>query len=614
MNYKLGISLFFFFGLLLANNNTYAQLVQRPVDRTIGKQEVTANNARILAEPLSLPFWDDFSSGKMDSTKWQNSGANVSLDVGINAPTIGVLLLDGSKANGQPYSTDISQIQPSDQVSSQPIDLSSISRDDNSLYLSFFWQMGGKADVPDLSDYLSLQFLDSLGIWQEVWKKIGGEDIQDFQQELIAVNPIFRHQNFQFKFTNSGRLAGPFDTWLIDYVYLNAKRSDTDLYYQDRALTGLNSTIMGDYAAMPWFEFNHRKDTIFTSFSNEFYNLNNRFRAMEYSMVINNKTSDQNLFVLNNNTPFNPVPLANERREFTSNAPGDWTFGEVEGPFDLESLVYLSSGDNYLIAEASLTDTVYYENVDFRVNDTIRTTVNIQDFYAYDRGTVDYAAGINQRSGMLAIKYETSSPIYLNAMSINFTNDGQTGTALDLLVWGNLEEDPILVQEIIIQPKDSLDQFTKFAFDSLVQVNGEFYIGYIQYSNDFIDIGLDKSNNTSSKQFYNVLGEWQASTAIEGSLMIRAHAQLEAPAPAPAPLNSQRIKAFPNPVTDQQVSVEGEIDQIKMFDAFGREININVMPMENGKIINFTSLQKGVYLLKAWNKGQSLEPIRILVK
>jgi hypothetical protein len=49
---------------------------------------------------------------------------------------------------------------------------------------------------------------------------------------------------------------------------------------------------------------------------------------------------------------------------------------------------------------------VTYPEVDFRINDTVRTIVPIRDFLAYDNGSVDYSAGINQRSGMLAVRYE----------------------------------------------------------------------------------------------------------------------------------------------------------------------------------------------------------------
>ena len=615
MNLKAKIAGHFFLLLTLAviHSKAFAQLQQLTVNRNeyVGKN-VNAGS-RVLADTLQLPFWDDFSTAVLDSTKWINEGANITQGVGIDAPTIGCVLLDGTQANGRPYSTDIRQQGVSDQFTSQVINLAQIpAPEQESVFLSFFWQAGGNAELPDQNDLLELLFLDSLGNWNQVWRKQGGETTQEFKQEILQVSGIYFHDHFQFKFQNSGRLAGPFDSWLIDYVYLNSKRSNTDLNYPDRALTKLNSNFFGKYAAVPLYEFNAAPDAFLNPVSNQFNNLNDRFRAMEFTVQLRDKTGQETIMDLNGNTPFNPVPLAKERRDFTSSTPIKWTFGELEEPTDLESFVFLSSGDNYLIDEISDTDTTYHQSIDFRVNDTIRTVIPLRDYFAYDRGTVDYAAGINQRSGMVAIKYNSSTAAYINGISINFTNAGQRGTAVDLMVWSSLDEPPLVSKEVIIQEKPNLDDFTYYSLDTAILLSDIFYVGFTQFTNEFVHIGLDKSNDTSEEVFYNTTGEWQPNTEVKGSLMIRPHFQTNAPMPTEN-VEAIPIKAYPNPATENKVYLEGEIELVKMYDAFGREININIIPSEKGKIINFTGSQKGVYLIKVWNKNTS-QSIRILVE
>ncbi|UCS92345.1 T9SS type A sorting domain-containing protein [Echinicola marina] len=614
MRLKAKIGIYFLIFLPFFTQQALAQLRQLGVDRSTPVSKRKNIQAKVQVTPLLLPFWDDFSSSSIDTTKWINQGANISFGAAIDAPSIGVAVLDGTKSNGQPYSTDITLSGPSDQLTSQVIDLGGLEEHERtSTYFSFFWQAGGKAELPDEADKLALLFLDSLGNWNTAWEQYGGVEIQDFQQEILPLAPIYFHSDFQFKFQNSGRFSGPFDTWLVDYIFLNSGRNPSDLNYQDRALTQANSNFFGKYNTIPLFELNADPTPLLTGIHNQFNNLNDRFRAMEYSILLREKESKALIMSLNANTPFNPVPLANERRDFSSASPTTWNMEEREVAFDMESLVYLSSGDNYLIDEIQDNDTTYHESVDFRINDSIKTTISIQDYYAYDRGTVDYAAGINQRSGMLAVRFESSETAYINAISINFTNAAQSGTAVDLMIWSDPEEPAKFTKEVLIQAKTSLETFTKFELDTAIQVDGVFYVGFMQFTNEFVHIGLDKSNDSSEEVFYNTNGTWQGNTEVKGSLMIRPHLQIDPPEVGEDTQPGSRIEAYPNPATQNRVNIKGEFDLVKMYDAFGREINISVAPSENGKIINFVSKQEGVYFIKAW-KGNTTQTIRILVK
>src|SRR5690606_5944258 len=237
---------------------------------------------------------------------------------------------------------------------------------------------------------------------------------------------------------------------------------------------------------------------------------------------------------------------------------------DVEEEMDLETLVYLTTGDGFLIDQISGADTVYSPQVDFRRNDTIRHIMPLRDFMAYDNGSVDYAAGINQRSGMLALKYQLETPAYLKGVSINFTNLSQVGAAVELSVWKDLETPPIYVQEVLIPDKASLDEFSYFALDTNLSVSDTLFIGFTQFTNDFIHVGLDKSNDSGQEIFFNVTGAWEQNKEVQGSLMMRPHLSLVPVVDEVEESVEGTIKAYPNPVTEK-LFLEGKIGEVLVF-------------------------------------------------
>src|SRR5690554_4543058 len=320
----------------LGINELRAQFQQLPVDYTLKEGFDPSENFRIGNVPLTLPFWDDFSQGSVDEQKWENRGVVSSMTIGIDPPSIGVVYLDGVDRQGKPYSRQLLENGEGDQLTSLDFDLSPFQAAD-SVYLSFFWQAGGKAEMPDSNDNLTLYFLDGNDNWVPVWETIGGdlEAREEFNQEMIRLENPFLHDKFRFRFVNSGRLSGPFDSWLIDYVYLDKGRSLYDVYHEDRSLTQLPSSPFGKYNAVPLFALD-AEDGDPTTITNQFNNLSNRFRAMEYSIELRDAETGSLLRTLNHHTPFNPVPLALERRSFQSVELKDLGF-EPTDEFDLET-------------------------------------------------------------------------------------------------------------------------------------------------------------------------------------------------------------------------------------------------------------------------------------
>lgn len=566
---------------------------------------------RTATQALQLPFWDDFSSANIDTSKWINQGATQSFTIPNAAPSIGALVLDGVDERGAPYSANRLERGFADQITSQIINLSNIAASQaNSVFFSFYWQPAGKAEMPDANDELSLLFKNQAGEWIEVWSKRGGLEANRnfFTQEMIPVTMDFHHGTFQFKFSSRGRLSGPFDSWLVDYIYLNKGRSQSDTFIRDRTLTEISTRPLTKFSAIPLFEYQRRVNGLWSRTGNEFNNLNNLFSPMEFTMVLKNQLTGDLIQSINSNTPINPVPLAFERRRFLSNSIN--TGPSLTQDTDIELLTYLSTGDG-LLTQIIDGETTTFNTVDLRVNDTTRSVISIRDYFAYDDGKVDYSAGINQRSGMLANRFEVSAPSFVKGISINFTNFAQSGRVIDLMVWTNLNQRPIYVKEVFIPESKTLDEFSYFAIDENVRVGDIFFVGFTQFTSDFIYVGLDKSFDNGREIFFNVGGSWQQNNLVEGSLMIRAHMSQT---PVVVEQNEVIITSplvYPNPV-NSKLFIEGKFQQVQVFDSFGRLLNLPEITDGDTKILNFEGLKKGIYLINIFH-NDIVETKRIIV-
>ncbi len=588
----------------------YAQLVTfGPVHRNSGAPLSSTSPEARQAATTTIPFWDDFSKG-IQARNWIAKGASYTETIGNKAPSLGMALFNGVDELGRAYSLQEKDQGESDYLTSVTLDLSGIDASQKaSLYLSFYWQAGGKAEVPDSNDRLTLQVLTPAGTWLTVWEKRGGEtlDRTRFAQEIIAILPEWQHANFQFRFFSNGRQSGPFDSWLLDYVYLNTQRNATDLSYPDRALTLPTSVRLGDFGAYPWELLQKHQKSSWSTVKSEFQNLENRFRAMEYSVTLRDSSGIE-LFPINSTTPFNPVPNALERRSIVSR-----TFAEIpvpSNPGDVFFETSLITGDG-LLTTIDGTDTTRYTQVDFRDNDRVSTRFPLRDYFAYDQGTADYTAGINQRSGQLAVAYKTPEPVFLTGISIDFNNARQVDQVLDLVIWSTLDKKPLYTEEVVIPAKATGQNIQYFPLKETVPVSGTFYVGFTQFTNDFLQVGLDKTQNFGDRIHYNVGGGWVQNKDVTGALLIRPHVRVSGKAGGNlGPENT--LKVYPNPAIEE-VRVEGRFTSLQVLDSFGREITLPRISENTGEVLNFKDQQPGLYLIKVVH-DLGITSFRILVK
>lgn len=580
--------------LLGWNANVLAQVVEfGPIDRNPWIQHSPNQPLARQSNTATLPFWDDFSKG-IQASKWITKGVSYTESIGNRPPSLGMVVFNGVDSEGSPYSVQAKDQGEADFLTSLPIDLTlSSSSSQQSTYLSFFWQAGGKAEAPDSNDQFLLQILDPQGTWITIWQKQGGSELDRtrFFQEIIHIKPEWQHASFQFRFFSSGRRSGPFDAWLLDYVYLNTRRNATDLSYPDRAITQVSTLRLGEFGAYPWELLEKNQTGKWTPVRSEFQNLENRFKAMEYSITLRDSTG-KTLLPINATTPFNPVPNALERRSIVSR-----TFTEIPLPKqagDLFVETSLITGDG-LLFEINASDTVRYPQVDFRDNDRVSTRFALRDYFAYDQGVADYAAGVNQKAGQLAVQYTSPESVFLKGISIDFTNAKQINQVIDLKVWSDLSKKPLYSKEVVIPAKKQGESIHYFPLEQALPITGTFYVGYTQFTNDFLQVGLDKSNDRGDRIYYNVGGGWQQNKEVKGALLIRPHISKTGKASGEViPENTLRI--YPNPVV-QEVMVEGKFTKLQVMDAFGREVILPRSSQANGEKLNFTGQLPGLYFL-----------------
>lgn len=527
--------------LLLVGHNTFAQLIERPIGFPFPGY-AGQTNARTMAagDTIALPFWDDFSTSVgRPSAEWWAQGEDVFVNrtLGLQPPTLGVATFDGLTRLGAPHNSTSNFVGPADSLTSKAIDLSGIPANIRStVFLSFFWQIKGLGEIPNQEDSLRLQFYNRDRQWVTQWVLTGGEELlsDTFEQAFIAITePEYYHAGFRFRFQSFNKQTGPFDHWHIDYVYLNQNRSSGDSTYFDHAITTLPSSPLLGLYAVPADQFRSAAPLLSGSGSFGFYNLEPPalVQPIDYYISLVNPASNSIVTWLNQKTAMGPLPPKGLERRTTTSAPLN-TADVVEALGDRDSLVldfrvFLDTGDTLLIKQISpLGDTTYHEHIDLRSNDASSIRLTFHDYLAYDDGTAEYAAGINQSRGQLAYKVAALAPDTLTAIDMFFPRIAPfaEGQPLDVLVWKTLSNiNPVLLvsQRVSIQYTDSLDKFVRYEFEAPVIVKDTFFIGYRQYTDNFVGIGLDKNNNTGDRVYYNTGNGWVQNDRTDGSLMIR---------------------------------------------------------------------------------------------
>ncbi len=576
----------------------WAQLQLVPLGTGVADQSTqSANVARIQA--IQLPFFDDFSTASSthpDSQLWKpGSGVYINNTLTTRHPSINVATFDGLNGAGVPYNFTNEQAQgDSDTLVSQPISLGGL-RPADSLYISYYWQAKGLGELPDRADTLRLEFLSNTGNWVAVWKQAGGDFDSLFRQTFIPIiDPAYLHENFQFRFRAYGRLSGAFDTWHLDYIYLNKERSLNDRFIKDIAVRQPLTSLLKRYTAMPFKHyFANPAAATADSVRTDIVNLFNNFNFTSYTFTIFDEVGKRE--VQRYQQPVSAI-IAARQTQLKSVAvqplirPANATRMRLRYKFDL-----LTTDDQ--------NPTI--PTVNLRRNDTISAYTELADYYAYDDGSAEFGIRMNQRLGRTALRFVTNQPDTLGGVRMALVPfrkniDGQ-GFTIQVYSNRNGKPDQVLYQKSVpVKFGANRNDFIEYEFDNGVAVADTFYVGWLQISEDALAVGFDRNSSLGTSQLVsNLSTEWTDNTEIKGSVMIRPFfgGKTSGVITGPEPSPTLVLSVFPNP-TAGLIRWESEsVRQIEVFSLQGIPVR-TIVPEEGQREASLAELSDGLYVLR----------------
>jgi hypothetical protein len=610
----------------------FAQLQLFPLESSPNRHSNSANNGRKKAEKLTLPFWDDFSDpdGVIPDTLLWADGYRVRVNngIGINQPTTNVATFDGLDSLGLAY--DPKQVLVTgfnDNLTSQKIDLSQLTEAERgTVYLSFFFQWKGNGEEPDAADYLQLQFLERDSTWKEILQ-IHPNHFKStvFYDTIVHISDtVFFHDSFQFRFRNFGRQSGPYDTWNVDYVYLNKDRTATDLAFPDRAIASSVSPLFGTYRSLPYRHYKFHKTIDSARF--DIQNLSDSTVAVNYTVTGTFKNYiDSDSLLVYSKILLDSVPIGrNENNEPSAKMD---PFERVRVHYD-RGLPEVNDPDQFHPDADSVDIELKFSVLKdiagrYQINDTITSAFQLRNYYAYDDGTAEYSAGLIQSGNVLAYKFDmllsdSVKADTLNGFDFYFPPYGITSNqTVTFIVYHDDNGKPGEVWQSYppraIQQK-GINKFQHMIFNPALLINEEkFYIGWRQPVEGKALVGLDVDNNTGDRIFYNLNGDaWIQNDVVEGSLMIR-------PTFGKGTLEDEFnvgveekpvFAVYPNPSTGS-FYIQGNYDALKIYSITGTEVPFEVEASENLSRIQLNKTS-GLLLLRI-TRGKVTQTHKILI-
>lgn len=587
---------------------------------------------------VSLPFFDDFATGTLDATLWQTEGgATVGCDVSPLAPTVGVVTLDAIGPDGDLYPQAATSLFPADTLMSLPIRLDSLTPAD-SVVFSFYYLPGGGygnmwervGECPDPQDSLFLDFYrpqDSL--WVSVWA-CGGISVDtlvartgtDWQYVAIRLDDgAYFDSTFRFRFRNYASLesspkagrTGNGDYWHLDYVRL-CQEPDGSVHTagpggpatRDVAFAAPASSMLRTYRAVPYrmYRAADMADMLAVTITNRYSSQ----LATHYTYAVLDSMGDT-LHSYDGgfeNAPCFQPDGTYQTASMHASPTVDFAFPDMTGPADYTVV--------HTIREGTGGDA-------FPQNDTVRYRQRFGDYYAYDDGSAENGYGLTSTASRLylAYRFDLGAADTLSAVDLCFNrtlDSGNMAIPFYLTLWtvgdDGRPSEVLYRDESRRMPRygaaDERDGFVRYALETPVEVSGSLFVGFEQQGNDYINLGFDRSLNTSDRIWYLTGTEWQQSI-LSGSLMLRPAFGTEATAALHAP-DAVTLSVCPNPASEW-VRVEGlpEGARMEIYDCQGRRV-LSALRSP----LSTSALPDGLYLLRVLAPDGYLHTSKLIIK
>ncbi len=604
------------------------------------------------ASGMSLPLVDNFVPDNPwpDAKLWTTNGVYVNTHYAVNMPVIGVATFDALGANGRlhPWLAATSYTggtAPADTLTALPVDLSSA----GNVVLSFFYQAGGLGDIPGQNDSLILEFYAPAdNTWTTAWSAsadVTGNSIEEINrgdtlrhtldilkplntQFLYAAVAVDANQwlqaGFQFRFRNLVSLtinkdapgrANNADCWHLNFVYLNSGRDISDTRLPDIGIAVPQGPLTINYTSIPAYHLELPavqaalfSDSVAITYRNLGWGIRPVTRrisiAPRYGSSAGTETfsgGTENIYDDSTQTRVYEIP------------PYDYTpdTGADEVAFAISSFLVIDA-ENTPLRNA------------LRKNDTTTYIQRFSDYYAYDDGSAENGYGLfgyGTSNGRVAVEFQALRDDSLRGVYLyfNFAKDSANIKPFKLAVWNDNGGLPgtLLYSQEALRPelRDSLNAYVAYKFSKPVHVNRgqRFYVGWIQTTEAFLNIGFDANSPLTAKNFYALdgFGNWYPS-AFDGALMMRpifcrpgSFPADFVPAPAPANIKTEdNYLLYPNPASDivsiRNLTAEEQMtpvarQQVEIYDLRGQLLHVYNTPDREFPV---GDLAAGIYMVR----------------
>ena len=576
---------FVFITTFLSAQEVVSKLISNPI--LLDNQFI----ANLDKSAVSLPFFDDFSyNGPTVSHElWEKSSVFVNRNYPVNPPTIGVATFDGLDEFG--LARDFNQFNitdPSDTLLSKQIDLSTAS----SVYFLFYFQAQGVGDAPEFQDKFVLEFLnDTLG-WEQIWSA-NDTIYSEFTKVVEVINESkFLHNAFQFRFRNYATISGNFDHWHLDYVKIDELLSSSDTsVLNDVAFVYNSPSFLKRYFEMPWTHF-----------------VNNEMSELKDSIDINLRNNsgsinvDYQFNIFENNNQIFHYPLNGASRNVSVldyDSIGNYSFSNPA--INIQSNVFNSfQPDSASFVVQNIIGTATSDN---KLNDTLYHTQNFYSHFAYDDGTAESAYGINISGAKLAYEFKLNRPDTLRAVQMYFPQmlDTVNDVEFNLVIWEKTNGKPgdTLYSQTVSPVHTKNGIYHSYYIDRPFQIVGSFYVGWEQKTNDLLNIGLDKNNESNDYMLYDAGAGWTTSL-YSGSWMIRPVLSMQEIVSKVLD-NKTVFKVYPNPAISELFVDAPKLDNIISVYSFSGVLLRRVVSNSNVTKINLSDFSSGIYFVELSN-------------
>jgi len=635
---------------------------------------------------LLLPFFDDFSDLRSpfpNDSLWEDNLVFINANFPLFPPTIGVATFDALDASGRLYAHAAGYTFPADSLTSRPIRLDSIFDANpreitvsDSVFLSFYFQPGGgfgsqwagmlRGHAPRTDDFLILEFRhdtanwynDSTVRWETVWSSDSAKywshptlrtlesfcplcvdetasDIERvfFRQVAIPVPAEFLYDNFQFRFRSynsldpagnrpQGREGG--GQWHIDYVRLDIHPDGFRDFSPDIAFVHQGGRVLREFQAMPANQF--QTSDLVSEIPILFRNLDITSPTIPYYFQIEGPNFSWT-------SPITPTVFILPFSTHGFNYDPDFYPSQRLFPN-----YFPSHPDSGVF---TFKHTLAWDDDAVQANNTMTHTVHFGNYFAFDDGTPELGIGLSVQGtinpfSQFALQFPMRVADSLVGIQIwlNHTQEYTSHTSFNLAVWtasdasglpmqsSVIEKETLFLQDIF-EDADSIGFFTYWLDAPLALNPGNFFIGFQQRNNFFLNVGFDLNNNAENRMFiWNPdidmsnpnRNPWEQFSRF-GAVMMRPIFGTSATIPPPPPTNIidrenvvdavDNIRVFPNPVTDElHIVIPSEardLKTIELFDINGRRVfsqPICQLSIVNCQFsIDMSHLPSGVYIL-----------------